>query len=108
VTHQFPPLPSNAAPVADLPPRSVQLPDWPRLMNQRQAAAYLSIGTTLLRDLLPPKKVRGRSLWDRHDLDRFADAIDGQPLDPAEARSHSGEVERAWLDKRAKRKAGNG
>lgn len=84
------------------------LPDWPRLMNERQAAAYLSIGTTLLRDLMPPKKVRGRSLWDRHDLDRFADALSDQPLDQDQARSHAKDLERQWFEDRAKRKAANG
>jgi hypothetical protein len=105
VTAQFPPL--------DCAPQSgstrAPLPDWPRLMTDRQAASYLSIGTTLLRDLLPPKKIRGRSVWDRRDLDRFADALDGQPLDADAARSHARDVERTWLDQRAKRQgAANG
>jgi hypothetical protein len=89
---------------ADAPARQA-LPDWPRLMNERQAAAYLSIGTTLLRDLLAPKKIRGRSVWDRRDLDRYADALAGQPLDADQARSHADDVERSWFERRQQRKA---
>lgn len=84
------------------------LPDWPRLMNERLAAAYLSIGTTQLRDKGPQaKKIGGRTVWDRVDLDRFADALAGQPLDEREAESHARDVEAAWLERRASRK-GNG
>jgi hypothetical protein len=72
MTAQFPPI------------ARVALPEWPRLMNDRLAAAYLSIGTTLLRDLLPPKKLRGRAVWDRRDLDRLADALAGQTLDESD------------------------
>jgi hypothetical protein len=93
MTAQFPPI------------ARVALPEWPRLMNDRLAAAYLSIGTTLLRDLLPPKKLRGRAVWDRRDLDRLADALAGQTLDESDAAAHAKDVERAWLDRRAKRKA---
>jgi hypothetical protein len=81
------------------------LPDWPRLMNKHQAAAYLSIGVTLLRDLLAPKKIRGRSVWDRRELDRFADALAGQPLDADQERSHAADLERKWLERRQQRKA---
>lgn len=98
----------DAGPRADLPPRAARRPSWPRLMNERDAADYLSIGTTLLRDLLPPKKIRGRSVWDIRDLDRFADALDGQPLDEAQAESHAKDVERAWLESRAKKGKTNG
>lgn len=74
-------------------------------MGERMAADYLSIGTTALREKGPaPKKIGGRTLWDKRDLDRFADALDGQPLDEPQAASHSKDVERAWMDARAKRK----
>jgi hypothetical protein len=99
---------SEAVSGGSLPPRQARLPNWPRLLNERLAAAYLSIGTTLLRDLLPPKKIRGRSVWDLHDLDRLADALAGQPLDGGDAESHGRTVERAWLEKRAKQGKGNG
>lgn len=74
-------------------------------MNEAQAAAYLSIGTTTLRDRGPkPKKLGGRTLWDRRDLDRFADGLGGQPLDPEQEESHSGDVERDWFEQREKRR----
>lgn len=94
MTAQFPPLPVER----------LSRPDWPRLMRESDAAAYLSIGTTLLRDLLPPKKIRGRSVWDRRDLDRLADGLDGQPLDESGLAAQSKAVERAWLEQRAKRR----
>jgi hypothetical protein len=110
---QFPLLPTSGFPQsttlrdcsevvsgASLPPRQARLPNWPRLLNERLAAAYLSIGTTLLRDLLPPKKIRGRSVWDLHDLDRLADALAGQPLDGGDAESHGRTVEARWLERR--------
>jgi hypothetical protein len=102
-SHQFPPLPAAASPVS-LPPRAARRPNWPRLMNERDAADYLSIGTTLLRDLLPPRKIRGRAVWDIRDLDRFADALSGQPLDQGASESHAQGVEQRWLDGRKQRR----
>lgn len=56
------------------------LPDWPRLMNEGQAAAYLSIGATTLREKGPaPRELGRRRLYDRLDLDRWADRLGGQP-----------------------------
>jgi hypothetical protein len=61
------------------------LPDWPRLMSVDLAARYLGIGQTSLRDHGPqPKRLGARVLYDRKDLDRWADALDGQPLDAAQ------------------------
>jgi hypothetical protein len=79
-------------------------------MNEADAAAYLSIGTTKLRESGPaPKRWDGRTLWDRRDLDRFADALAGQPLDDADTAGQSKDVERNFLDRRSKRKGqGNG
>lgn len=108
MTQQFPPIP-DAASFATLPRRATRLPDWPRLMGERLAADYLSIGTTQLRARGPaPKKIGGRTLWDKRDLDRFADALAGQPLDDVDAGSHSRDVERAWRDRRAQRGKANG
>jgi hypothetical protein len=76
-------------------------------MGERMAADYLSIGVGKLRDLLPPKKVGGRSLWDIRDLDRLADTIDGvQVLDDDDVAAQSKDVERQFLEKRKGR--GNG
>lgn len=56
---------------------------WPRLMKEAAAAQYLSISTGTLRERGPKPKHLGRAaLWDIRDLDRWADAIGGQPLDP--------------------------
>jgi hypothetical protein len=80
---------------------------WPRLMREADAAAYLSIGTTTLRQRGPaPLKLGARTLWDRRDLDRWADALDDQPLGEADAAAESREVERRFLEGRAHRKEG--
>ena len=61
------------------------MPDWPRLMAVELAARYLGIGTTTLREKGPqPKRIGVRVLYDRRDLDRWADTLDGQPLDAGE------------------------
>lgn len=77
------------------------LPDWPRLMREDQAAAYLSIGTTTLRTRGPRAKELGRRrLYDRRDLDRWADRLGGQPLTVQEQREEASEVERRFLERR--------
>lgn len=74
--------------------RSV-LPDWPRLMDVDLAAAYLGIGASTLRERGPaPVHIGRRALFDRHALDRFADALAGQPLDEPERRAEGGALER--------------
>lgn len=79
------------APAAFPSATRADLPDWPRLMRVEQAAAYLSIGTTTLREHGPaPKRLGARVLYDRRDLDRWADALGGLPLD-AEQRAAEGD-----------------
>ena len=69
------------------------MPDWPRLMNEKMAAAYLGIGASTLRERGPkPKKHGARTLYDRKDLDRWADALDGQPLDQDSREEEAGDV----------------
>lgn len=81
----------------------VILPDWPRLMSEEMAAAYLSIGTTTLREHGPEPKRQGRRvLYDKRDLDRWADRLDGQPLDAAREGEEADEVERRFLEQRRK------
>lgn len=81
------------------------LPGWPRLMSESMAASYLSIGTTMLREQGPAPKRRGkRRLYDRLDLDRWADRLSDQPLDVREQQEEAREVERRFLEKR---RAGN-
>lgn len=76
-------------------------PDWPRLLCEREAADYLSIGTTMLREKGPaPKSLGRRKLWDRRDLDRWADALDGQPLEGKDAIDEAAEVERRFIESR--------
>jgi len=70
------------ASVNALTPMRATLPNWPRLMRRPEAAAYLGIGVTMLDEHGPaPKRLGRRVLYDIRDLDRWADALDGQPLD---------------------------
>lgn len=70
-------------------------------MGEGLAAAYLSIGTTMLRESGPaPKRYGRRRLYDRLDLDRWADRLGGQPLTAVEQRQEAGEVERRFLERR--------
>jgi hypothetical protein len=86
-------------------PIRVNLPAWPRLMDEPLAARYLSIGTTTLRERGPsPKRFGRRVLYDRNDLDRWADRLGDQPLDEAAEGAESREVERRFFEKREKRR----
>lgn len=78
-----------------------RLPDWPRLLDADAAAAYLSIGLTTLREKGPAAKELGRRrLYDRKDLDRWVDALGGQPLDLAEADAQAVDTERQFFEAR--------
>jgi hypothetical protein len=69
------------------------LPDWPRLMPVDLAAKYVGIGSTMLRESGPqPKRLGKRVLYDRQDLDRWVDGLDGQPLNPREREEESDDV----------------
>lgn len=82
----------------------ITLPGWPRLMAETQAAAYLSISETTLRKNGPQPKRHGRRvLYDRIDLDRWADRLDGQPLDERQEQDEAAEIERRFLEKRRAR-----
>lgn len=77
------------------------LPNWPRLMSVEQAADYLSIGRTMLSQQGPaPKRIGRRVLYDRTDLDRWADRLADQPLAPAELLREAQEVERRFFEAR--------
>lgn len=77
---------------------------WPRLMSEDLAARYLSIGTTTLREKGPKAKRHGRRvLYDIRDLDRWADALDGQPLDDAGRAKEVEEERRRFMERRAAR-----
>ncbi len=84
----------------------LRLPDWPRLMNADLAAAYVGIGRETLRLHGPapkrdPDRIGRRVLYDRRDLDRWADALGGgaagmlEPTGPT-----ADDVESAWFDRR--------
>lgn len=85
-------------------PLRAGLPDWPRLMDEPRAAAYLSIGKTTLREHGPkPKRSGRRVLYDRRDLDRWADRLGEQPLDEQAEQEEAAEIERRFLEKRRAR-----
>lgn len=49
----------------------------PRLLASAKAAAYLGISETTLRTLGLPRRILGmRRLYDRHELDAFADRLE--------------------------------
>ena len=49
----------------------------PRLLSSARAAAYLGISETTLRTLCLPRRILGtRRLYDRFDLDAFADGLE--------------------------------
>jgi hypothetical protein len=80
------------------------LPDWPRLMGEDMAAAYVSLSATTLRERGPePRRLGKRRLYDRNDLDRWADRLGGQPLTVQEQVAEASEVERRFLEKRRAR-----
>lgn len=54
----------------------------PRLLPAPQAAHYLGVSETKLRDLgIPRKMLDGKRLYDRIDLDAYADSLatEGEP-----------------------------
>ncbi len=51
----------------------------PRLMPAPQAAHYLGISVTTLRSLpIPRKQLGAKRLYDRIDLDAYADSLNGE------------------------------
>lgn len=64
-------------------------------MSVDMAARYLGIGATTLRETgLEPKRYGARVLYDRHDLDRWADALSGEPLDDKQREGEADDIER--------------
>ncbi len=59
------------------------LPDWPRMMDARTAAAYLGVSETVLTGRANsgyyPAPMRDGTMvrWDRHILDRWLDGRSG-------------------------------
>ena len=57
----------------------------PRLLPAPQAAAYLGVSETKLRELgIPRRMLDGKRLYDRLTLDAYADALatEGEPPEP--------------------------
>lgn len=80
------------------------MPNWPRLMDANLASAYLGLSATTLRAKGPaPREYGKRRLYDRIDLDRWADRLAGQPLTAQEQQQEASEVERRFLEKRRAR-----
>jgi hypothetical protein len=80
------------------------LPDWPRLMGVDLASAYVGLSANTLRSVGPkPRAVGKRRLYDRTDLDRWADRLAGQPLTAQEMTLEASEVERRFLERRQAR-----
>lgn len=85
-------------------PERIVLPGWPRLMSIDFAAAYLSRSESVIRERGPTPKRDGRSvLYDKRDLDRWADRLGGQPLDERQEEEEASDVEARFLEKRRAR-----
>ncbi|MES2782998.1 MAG: hypothetical protein V4657_09395 [Pseudomonadota bacterium] len=71
-------------------------------MSVDQAAAYVGISATKLREIGPPVVSMGemrRVLYDRKDLDRWVDRLSGQPLDGPQIEAETNSVESRLLEK---------
>lgn len=81
-------------------PSTSKLRPWPRLLNEELAADYLSISRTSLRTRGPkPKHVGRRALWDIQDLDRWVDALSGQPLNHQQREDEGDDILRRVKEK---------
>ncbi len=75
-----------------------RLPDWPRLMPLRLACAYFGVCDKTFRSLgIVPRRIGRRVLWDRQDLDRFADGMAGTPLRSADPTAGARAMERRFF-----------
>lgn len=74
---------------------------WPRLLSVVEAADYLGISTSSVREHGPkPKRFGKRVLYDIQDLDRWADRLDDQPLEAEDEAREAAEVERQFMERR--------
>lgn len=75
-----------------------RLPDWPRLMPLRLACAYFGVCDKTFRSLgIAPRRIGRRVLWDRTDLDRWADVMAGMPSRPADLATGRKATERRFF-----------
>ena len=81
-------------------PLPADLPDWPRLMSRELAGAYTGLSPATLTGLpIVVVRVGSRVLYDRNDLDRWADAL---PRGGVAANSNgavAGDPDDYWLNK---------
>ncbi|KQN06921.1 helix-turn-helix domain-containing protein [Sphingomonas sp. Leaf25] len=74
-----------------------RLPDWPRLMPLRLACAYFGVCDKTFRSLgIAPRRIGRRVLWDRRDLDRFADGIAPRTARPTDSSAGMRAMERRF------------
>ena len=98
--------------MSDLKPTLDKLPNWPRWLNQRQAAAYVGVSTGTFKKeheagLWPaPGRAAGRwQLWDRVLLDAASDRLSGLTTAPGDP--DDGPQPKNYFDERLARH-GNG
>lgn len=69
----------------------------PRLLSSARAAAYLGISETTLRTLGLPRRILGtRRLYDRHELDAFADGLEVEDSAADQLREDQAECDRLF------------
>ena len=77
-----------------------RLPDWPRLMSLPLASAYFGVCAATFRTLgIRPCRIGRRVLWDRQDLDRFADGMSGQPVRGRDPGAAAKAMERRFFER---------
>lgn len=69
----------------------------PRLLSSPRAAAYLGISETTLRTLGLPRRILGtRRLYDRYDLEAFADGLEMESSDADQLQKDRAECDRVF------------
>jgi predicted DNA-binding transcriptional regulator AlpA len=62
-----------------------EMPDWPRLMSLQTAAAYVEMSPNAFSQLpIKPRRVGSRVLYDKRDIDQWADDLSDTPRDGAQ------------------------
>jgi predicted DNA-binding transcriptional regulator AlpA len=71
-------------------PANDHTPHWPRGLRRKLAAEYIGVGLTLWDTMVSagempkPKRIHGRTIWDKVAVDRAFDLLDGgSPLNAA-------------------------
>jgi hypothetical protein len=79
------------------------------MMSIELAALYCGLGVTAFEGLeLPCRRVGKRKLYDRQELDRWADRLDGQPVADGEEGAESKATERRFMERRRNREKRDG